>query len=405
MINNESLKRSEILTDIAQDFFEYKLNYVEQRKQRNNREIKEKILNFFDATETLWNDWHWQINHQINKIEQLNELFDIFIEKQQEIQCVERKYRWAITPHYLSLLNDFNEFDPIYLQAIPQVLELNSKWEEDPMNEINNNPAGAITRRYPDRITINLTNKCASFCRHCQRKRNIGESDYCVDNNILKDSLDYISKHPEIRDVLLTGGDPLTLSNQYIESVLNEIRKIKSVEIIRIGSRTLVTLPQRIDETLLKILKKYEPIYINTQFNHPNEICNESITACNKLADNGVVLGNQSVFLKGVNNNYYILALLNELLLKNRIRPYYIFHPKNVKGTNHFYISIEEGLNIYDKLRGNISGLAIPTYILNSPAGYGKISLNKQMLDLSTNKKLKIQTWEGKHIEINLDIM
>lgn len=405
MINNESLKRSETLTNIAQDFFEYKLNYFEQTKKRKNWGFKEKLLNFFDATETLWNDWHWQINHQINKIEQLNKLFDIPMEKQHEIQCVEKKYRWSVTPHYLSLITDFNEFDPIYLQVIPQILEMNSKWEEDPMNEINNNPAGAVTRRYPDRVTINLTNRCASFCRHCQRKRNIVEVDQCIDNSILKDSLDYLAKHPEIRDVLLTGGDPLTLSNQYIESVLKEIRKIRSVEIIRIGSRTLVTLPQRIDQNLLKILQKYGPIYINTQFNHPNEICHESILACNKLADNGVVLGNQSVFLKGVNNNYNVLALLNELLLKNKIRPYYIFHPKNVKGTDHFYISIEEGLNIYDKLRGNISGLAIPTYILNSYAGYGKISLNKQMLELSTNKKIKIQTWEGKYLEIYLDAM
>lgn len=403
MINKESLERSKILTNVAQDFYVYKQNYLEQREIRKKLELQRKLLKFFNATETDWYDWHWQIEHQINKIEQLNELFDIPIDRQYEIQYVEKKYRWSITPHYLSLINNFNTFDPIYLQVIPQILEMNSKWNEDPMNEINNNPAGSITRRYPDRVTINLTNKCASFCRHCQRKRNIGEVDYCTDNSIIKDSLDYLSKHPEIRDVLLTGGDPLTLSNQYIESVLKEVRKIKSVEIVRIGSRTLVTLPQRIDQALIEIFKKYGPIYINTQFNHPNEICDESILACNKLADNGVVLGNQSVFLKGVNNNYNVLALLNELLLKNRIRPYYIFHPKNVKGTNHFYISIEEGVNIYDKLRGNISGLAIPTYIYNSYSGYGKISLNKQMLELSNNNRVKIQTWEGKYVDIYLD--
>lgn len=405
MINNESLKRSEILTNIAQDFFKYKKNYLENIEKKRNLELKKKILNLFNASDTLWNDWHWQIEHQINKIEQLNKLFDISIEKQHEIQYVESKYRWSVTPYYLSLLTDFNESDPIYLQIIPQILELNSNWKEDPMNEINNNPAGAVTRRYPDRVTINLTNKCASFCRHCQRKRNIGEIDYCINKKNLYDSINYLSQHPEIRDVLLTGGDPLTLTNEYIESVLKEIKKIKSIEIVRIGSRTLVTLPQRIDQTLIGIFKKYGPIYLNTQFNHPNEICNESILACNKLADNGVILGNQSVFLKGVNNNYYILSLLNELLLKNRIRPYYIFHPKNVKGTNHFYIPIEEGLDIYDKLRGNISGLAIPTYIYNSYGGYGKISLNKQMLELSTNKKLNIQTWEGKYIEINMGTM
>lgn len=271
------------------------------------------------------------------------------------------------------------------------------------MNELNNNPAGAITRRYPDRVIINVTNNCAAFCRHCQRRRNIGEKDIDKSENCLKESFEYIKKHSEIRDVLITGGDPLTLSDSSIENILNKIRSIKTVEIIRIGTRIPVTLPQRITDELVSILKKYSPVYINTQFNHPLEITKESSRACLALAENGIVLGNQMVFLKNVNTDYYTLQLLNQLLLKIKIRPYYIFHPKDVIGTKHFSISIAEGIRLFEQLRGNTSGLAIPTYIYNAEQGLGKIVLNRDILkNVDSDGNVVLETWEGNKIIKNI---
>ncbi len=258
-------------------------------------------------------------------------------------------------------------------------------------------PAEPVVKPYG----CDLTNCCAAFCRHCQRRRNIGEKDITISDDNFNESINYLKKHPEIRDVILTGGDPLTLDNEFLDYVLGKIRSIETVEIIRIGTRTIVTLPQRFDNSLMNILQKYSPLYINTQFNHPNEFSCETEKICNKIVDKGIILGNQMVFLKDVNDDYNTVALLNELLVKNRIRPYYIFHPKKITGTKHFQISIEKGLQIYDKLRGSISGLAIPTYVYNAPGGLGKIPLNKQMLGLMYDNKIVTKSWEGKDLELS----
>lgn len=402
MSNIYSLQRSEHLTDMAQNFLLYKQQYYLNKDCDVSTKRKQKMLIYFQANEENWNDWKWQLKHQITNTNQLADLFDLSFDTKKEIDYVRKMYRWAVTPYYLAQIRKFDKTDPIYLQTIPQYAELKNTGIPDPMNELNNNPAGAITRRYPDRVTINLTNCCASFCRHCQRKRNIGETDIAINNKIFKESIYYLENHPEIRDVLLTGGDPLMLDNNTLDYILKRIRNIKTIEIIRIGTRVLVTLPQRINSTLITILKKYDPIYINTQFNHPNELSDEVEIACRKVINNGIPIGNQMVFLKGINNDYNIVALLNELLIRNKIRPYYIFHPKDVLGTKHFFISIEEGLHIYNKLRGNISGLAIPTYIYNAPGGLGKIPLNMQMLELRKNNKITLKSWEGKEIELFL---
>lgn len=362
---------------------------------------KEVIMKSLNATSYDWNDWHWQIKNRINSPKQLKQIFDISGDEIEKIRKVNSKYRFSITPYYLSLIRTFNDTDPIYLQSIPQDKELLSVGELDPTNEYGTNPAGVIIRRYPDRVIINLTNCCATFCRHCQRRRNIGKIDKCASKQDIEDSIRYIKNHPEIRDVLITGGDPLTLEDEFINQILYQIRSIKTVEIIRIGTRMPVTLPQRITVNLIKILKKYSPIFVNTQFNHPNEITDESIAACEMLAKNGIILGNQMVFLKGVNDDYYTLQLLNQSLLKSYIRPYYIFHPKNVIGTHHFSISIEKGLEIYEKLRGNTSGLAIPTYVYSAPKGLGKISLSSDVLrSVDSNNSYILKTWENKKIKV-----
>lgn len=399
MVNKESIQRSGILTDKALSFLSFKREVLEKSKYFQSN----KIRNYFNVSDNDWNSWKWQLRNQIKTAGKLKEIFDITQYEFEQLVKVSEKFRFAITPYYLSLIQNFNKSDPIYLQCIPQIDELYYGGKIDPMNESNNNPAGTITRRYPDRVILNVTNSCAAFCRHCQRRRNIGEKDIYINEASLEESFEYIKSHPEIRDVLITGGDPLTLSDSCIENILIKIRSIETVEIIRIGTRIPVTLPQRITSELITILKKYGPIYMNTQFNHPSEITEESSKACLDLAENGIVLGNQMVFLKNINTDYYTLQLLNQLLLKIKVRPYYIFHPKDVIGTKHFSISIAEGIRIYEQLRGNTSGLAIPTYILNAEQGLGKIALNKDILkNVNPDETVILETWEGNKIIKNI---
>lgn len=399
MVNKESIQRSNILTDKALSFYTFKKEFLEKIENFKPN----KTRDYFNVPDEDWNNWEWQLQNQIKTAEKLKAIFDITQYEFEQLIEVSKKFRFAITPYYLSLIQNFKPNDPIYLQCIPQIDELNNVGRIDPMNESNNNPAGAITRRYPDRLILNVTNSCAAFCRHCQRRRNIREKDIYTNESCLEESFEYINKHPEIRDVLITGGDPLTLSDSYIENILNKLRNIRTIEIIRIGTRIPVTLPQRITTGLITVLKKYAPIYMNTQFNHPLEITHESSKACLDLAENGIVLGNQMVFLKNVNTDYYTLQLLNQLLLKIKIRPYYIFHPKDVIGTKHFSISIEEGIHIYEKLRGNTSGLAVPTYIFNAEQGLGKIALNKDILkQVNSDGTVILETWEGNKITKNI---
>lgn len=399
MVNQESIQKSDILTDKALSFLEFKREFLE----KNSNFKSNKIRDYFNVPDNDWDNWKWQLQNQIKTAQKLKEIFDITQCEFEQLVKVSEKFRVAITPYYLSLIQNFIPSDPIYLQCIPQINELNNVGKIDPMNELNNNPAGAITRRYPDRVILNVTNSCAAFCRHCQRRRNIGEKDIPTSESCLEESFEYIKNHPEIRDVLITGGDPLTLSDSCLENILIKLRSIKTVEIIRIGTRIPVTLPQRITAGLIKVLKKYTPIYMNTQFNHPIEITHESSKVCLNLAENGIVLGNQMVFLKNVNTDYYTLQLLNQLLLKIKIRPYYIFHPKDVIGTKHFSISIEEGIRVYEQLRGNTSGLAIPTYILNAEQGLGKIVLNKDILSrVNSDGTVILETWEGNKIIKNI---
>ena len=398
MSNSISQNRSDELTKLALNFYDYKKNYKIKTASSNQKEIIMKLLN---ATSSDWNDWHWQLKNRINSPEQLKRIFNLSEIETEEIRKVNSKYRFSITPYYLSLIRSFEDTDPIYLQSIPQDKELLGIGELDPTNENGTNPVGVIIRRYPDRVILNLTNCCATFCRHCQRRRNIGKIDKCASNQDIKDSIEYIKNHPEIRDVLITGGDPLTLEDEFIDQILYQIRNIKTVEIIRIGTRMPVTLPQRITVNLINILKKYSPVFVNTQFNHPNEITSESIAACETLSKNGIIIGNQMVFLKGINDDYYTLQLLNQFLLKSYVRPYYIFHPKNVIGTHHFSISIERGLEIYEKLRGNTSRLAIPTYVYSASNGLGKISLSSDILkNVDSNNNYILKTWENKEIKV-----
>ena len=367
------------------------------KREEEIEKKKQSLLKLLNGNEEDWNNWKWQLSNRISDVDLLTKVLNLSDDEIKNIKEVGQKFRWSISPYYLSLVDDNNKYCPIKLMAIPSGIEvLSVEGETDPMAEEFTNPAGSITRRYPDRLIINVTNECAMYCRHCQRRRDIGSVDKHKPRERLQESIDYIRDNPEIRDVLITGGDPLTLSDNMLDWLLGELYSIPSLDYIRLGTRTLVTMPQRITENLIKILKKYPPIFINTHFNHPGEITKESKQACDKLSNAGVPLGNQAVLLNGINNDKYVMRLLNQELLKCRVRPYYIFHAKHVRGTTHFNTSVDDGIEIMEYLRGYTSGMAIPSYIINAPKGNGKTPIAPQYLISRGKDYIKIRTWENK---------
>lgn len=392
-----SLERAKELKAQIADYLEARKAIPKgMEKQKEIAERQSQIMEYFHIGKDEWNDWQWQLKNRIKDVDELKK-FVVLSEKETEnIRLVSERFRWAISPYYLSLINSKDQFDPIKLMSVPSILELTGeKASMDPMAEEYTNPAGSITRRYPDRLIIYATNECAMYCRHCQRRRNIGVKDQVTSIEKLKESIEYIKDNAEIRDVLITGGDPLTMPTKALEWLLKELKAIPHVEIIRIGSRTPVTMPQRITDELVEMLSRYHPLYINTHFNHPTEVTFESKKACEKLANAGIPLGNQAVLLNGINNDKHIMKCLNQELLKIRVKPYYIFHAKKVQGTTHFNTSIEDGLEIMENLRGFTSGLAIPTYIVNAPEGKGKTPILPTYLIKKSKDFITIRTWEG----------
>ncbi len=362
---------------------------------------KSKILKLLGASESDWNDYKWQLSNRITDVKVLSKIINLTDQEIKSIMKIQEEYRWAISPYYLSLIDPNDRYDPIKLMSVPLNLEISIlDGKDDPMNEKGTNPAGSITRRYPDRLIINTTNECAMYCRFCQRRRNIGEVDKHRSKKVIQESIDYIRSNKEIRDVLITGGDPLTIPDDLLEWIVSQLHEIKHLDYIRIGTRTPVTMPQRITDKLVNMLKKYHPIYINTHFNHPKEITQQSKEACERIANAGIPIGNQAVLLNGVNNDKHVMKCLNQQLLKIRVRPYYIFQAKHVKGTEHFVTSIDDGLDIMEHLRGYTSGMAVPTYIVNAPGGLGKTPILPQYLISRGKNTVKIRTWEGKVLNI-----
>jgi glutamate 2,3-aminomutase len=361
---------------------------------------KEKILSLLGGSPQDWQDWRWQLRNRITDVDILAKIVELTPEEIEDIRRTGEKFRWAISPYYASLMDPQDPRCPIRLQAIPSIRELMDQGGSmDPMAETLTSPALGITRRYPDRLIINVTNQCAMYCRHCQRRRNIGETDRNTPRKSLHEALDYIRANPEIRDVLLTGGDAFLLDNKTLDWLLSELKAIPHLEIIRLGTRTPVTMPQRVTDKLCGILERHHPVYVNTQFNNPVEVTEEAAAACARLAKAGVPLGNQAVLLAGINDDCHIMKKLNHELLKIRVRPYYIFHAKPVKGTSHFGTKIETGLEIMENLRGQTSGLAIPNYIINAPQGYGKTPILPDYLLWLNEEKAVLRTWEKRVFE------
>ncbi len=357
---------------------------------------QDRIRSLLGASLEDWNDWLWQIKNVINDPEVLSRVLDLDAERLRGVREVGTSFRWAISPYYASLIDPNDEGCPMMRQSVPNVAELEDAiGTDDPMSERLGRPVPNVTRRYPDRVIITVTNQCGMFCRHCQRRRRFGESDEPLSRQELQIAVDYVAQQPDIRDVLITGGDPLTLADERLDWLLCQLDEIPHLEMKRIGTRLPVTLPQRVTPELSDMLSKHHPLYVNTQFNHPMEVTKESMDACDLLAGAGVPLGNQTVLLKGVNDCPHTMKKLHHELLKVRVKPYYIFHAKPVKGTAHFITPVETGIEIMEHLRGFTSGLAIPTFVVNMPGGAGKVPIMPDYVLYHGRDHIAMRSWEG----------
>jgi len=344
-----------------------------------------------------WNDWHWQIAHRVTTVEELKEVIPLTKAEETGItQCLET-LRMAVTPYYASLINPNDPQCPVRKQAIPTALELHVGEYDlfDPLHEDTDSPVPGLTHRYPDRVLLLVTDQCSMYCRHCTRRRMAGQTDQALPLEHFQQALQYIRATPQVRDVLSSGGDPFTFSDDRLDYILSNLRAIPHVEIIRIGSRIPVVLPMRITDDLVQMLRKYHPIWVNTHFNHPKEITPESQAALARLADAGIPLGNQSVLLRGVNDCPNIMKKLVHLLVKNRVRPYYIYQCDLSTGIEHFRTSVSKGIEIVENLRGHTSGYAVPTYVVDAPGGGGKIPVSPQYLISMGPNKIVLRNYEG----------
>lgn len=326
-----------------------------------------------------WHSYQWQVQNRIRTKEELKKYIRLTPEEEEGIDRTAGLYPMAITPHYLSLINPDDPTDPIRLQAVPRVVEVEEEvqrmGEPDPFREEGDIPG--LTHRYPDRVLFTLTTFCAVYCRHCMRKRIFQEGERSRTKEEIDRFVEYLKAHEEVREVLLSGGEPLSVSNQKLEYVLSRIREVPHVEIIRIGTRLPVLAPQRFfDQELLNLLERYSPIWINTHFNHPAEITEESAEAVDRLLRHGVPVNNQTVLLKGVNDKPEVMLELMRGLLKIKVRPVYLFHCDPVRGAVHFRTSLDRGLEIMEYLRGRVSGMGIPTYAVDLPGGKGKVPVS-----------------------------
>ena len=362
------------------------------------QEITEKINP--DAQFSHWRDWKWQLRHSIRNIRTFEKLTGLkFSETERKsLEETVAKFSISITPYYISLINteDYKN-DPIFKQCFPSPLELKiDKCDmKDPLAEDKDSPVPGLTHRYPDRVLFHISNICSMYCRHCTRKRKVGDIDSIPSKEEILNGIEYIKNNPRVRDVLLSGGDPFMLADDYIDWIITEIRKIPHVEIIRIGTRMPVVLPYRITNELVEMLKKHHPIWINTHFNHPREISTSSKEALRKLADAGIPLGNQSVLLADVNDCPRIMRELVHKLVQNRVRPYYLYQCDLSEGLSHFRTPVGKGIEILESLIGHTSGFCVPTYVIDAPGGGGKIPvMPNYLISWSTNKVI-LRNYEG----------
>ncbi len=326
------------------------------------------------VTRSQWTDWVWQMQERVRSAEQLAGFVTPHPDEVRAIAALAERFRFVITPYYASLMDPDDPQCPIRRQVVPRSAELGDPHGvADPLDEVAHSPVKNVIRVYHDRIAFCVNNECALYCRFCLRKRMVGDEDWSMKKRELEAALDWIRRTPEIRDVLLTGGDPLVFSDDKLEWLLASLREIPHVEIVRLGTRLPVTLPFRVTDALCRVLARFHPIWVNTHFNHPKELTEEAAEACDRLSRAGVPVGNQSVLLRGINDDEATLKALCEGLVRMRVRPYYCYQAQLLEGTEHFRVPIERGIELFRGLRGRTSGFAIPLYVLDTP--YGKVPL------------------------------
>lgn len=354
-------------------------------------------LNDAEPYPDQWYDWVWQFRNRITTIEELEKVIHLNKKEVEDIgKCLEH-FRMAITPYYASLMDPNDPMCPIRMQAVPTIHETQIGPYElaDPLDEERDSPVKNIVHRYPDRVLFLVTRMCSMYCRHCTRRRTVGEEDFVISDEEVDAAVDYIAKNPNIRDVLLSGGDPLTMSDTRLEKIISKLRSIEHVEIIRIGTRVPVVMPMRITPALLAMLKKYHPIWINTHFNHPKELTPEAMKACSDIVDAGIPLGNQSVLLRNINDNTETMKELLLKLVKLRIRPYYLYQCDMSQGLSHFRTKVETGVDIIHSLTGNISGYAVPKFVIDAPHGGGKVPINPEYVITMDDNEVVMRNYEG----------
>lgn len=347
-----------------------------------------------------WKDWKWQLSHSVRDIDTFETLLGIKFtpEERKELDETVTRFPLSITPYYLSLIDtDDREYDPVWMQSFPSPSELMHEQYDmhDPLAEDMDSPVEGITHRYPDRVLFHISNTCSMYCRHCTRKRKVGDVDSIPNRAQIQKGIDYIANTPVVRDVLLSGGDPFMLNDTYLDWILTELEKIEHVEVIRIGTRVPVVLPYRITDELVAMLKKHQPLWINTHFNHPREVTASAREALHKLADAGFPLGNQSVLLAGVNDCPRIMRKLVHKLVKNRVRPYYLYQCDLSEGLSHFRTPVSKGIEIIESLIGHTSGFAVPRYVIDAPGGGGKIPVMPNYLISWGTNKVVLRNYEG----------
>jgi lysine 2,3-aminomutase len=334
-------------------------------------------------------DWKWQLKNSITSFEELEKLIQL-----EEHEKVNKKLKFRITPYYLDVIKKSSALRKTMIPTLYEDIVLPEE-AADPLHEDDQSPVSNIVHRYPDRVLFLVTNFCSANCRYCTRSRMIENSNRSINTRQWESGIEYIKQHPEIRDVLISGGDPLTLPGTQLEFLLSSIRKIEHVEIIRIGTKVPAVLPQRITKDLVNILKKYHPLYINIHFTHPDELTKETKNACEMLANAGIPLGSQTVLLKDVNDDVQTMKKLMTGLLKIRVKPYYIYQCDPVQGTSHFRTTVEKGLEIIRGLQGFTSGLAVPHYIIDAPGGGGKIPISPDYYKIDGEGKIILTNYKS----------
>ncbi len=353
-----------------------------------------------NASLEKWTDWKWQISHSIKSIDAFEKITGITFnkEKRKELEKTVNKFPLSITPYYLSLIDTKDyEWDPVFKQSFPDPAELQLQKSDikDPLAEDEDSPVQGITHRYPDRLLFLISNTCSMYCRHCTRKRRVGDTDSIPSKKEVMKGIDYIKQNPQVRDVLLSGGDPFLLSTDYLDWILTQLDDIDHVEVVRIGTRTPAVLPYRITNKLVSMLQKHHPLWVNTHFNHPRELTTSAKRSLSKLSDAGIPLGNQSVLLAGVNDCPRIMKSLVQKLVANRVRPYYLYQCDLSEGLTHFRTPISKGIEIMENLIGHTSGFAVPRYVIDAPGGGGKIPVMPQYLISWGTNKVILRNYEG----------